>query len=346
MKEFFWNKKVLLLGGTGTVGECILQKLLSLDVKTVRVFSRDEHKQFAMQNRYQDRRLRFLLGDVRDPDRVLKAAEDIDVIFNLAALKHVPACEYNPYEAVKTNVMGTQNVINAAVSQKVGHVILTSSDKAVSPTNAMGATKLLAERLISSAYYSQGAHKTAFCAVRFGNVMGSRGSVIPLFKEQIINSGKVTITDPSMTRFMMTCDEAAALTMQAATMAKYGEIFVLKMPTLRVGDLAEVVIDLTSEKFNLDRSKVFTEVIGLRPGEKMYEELMTEEESEVAFDLAKMYMIPPQNFYNRYVEADPQIKNAPKGEYRSKDSTLLTKGEIERLLRSYKLVECPALLKK
>jgi FlaA1/EpsC-like NDP-sugar epimerase len=202
----------------------------------------------------------------------------------------------------------------------------------------MGATKLLAERLISSAYYSQGAQKTTFCAVRFGNVMGSRGSVIPLFREQILNSRKVTITDPSMTRFMMSCGEAANLTMHAASIAKYGEIFVLKMPTLRVGDLADSVINLTCEKYDLNKSNVSTDVIGLRPGEKMYEELMTEEEAEFAFDLEKTYMIPPHNFYERYIEAAPHIIKAPKRIYSSKDSAPLTRDKIELLLRSQKLI--------
>ena len=338
MTEFFHGKKVLLVGGTGSIGTAIMKRLLTYDVSTVRIFSRDEHKQFDMSNQYRDERLRFLLGDVRDYERVLRAAEGIDIIFNLAALKHVPACEYDPYEAVKTNVIGTQNVIQAAIAQDVEHVILTSSDKAVSPTNAMGATKLLAERLISSAHFGYGGRKTAFCAVRFGNVMGTRGSVIPLFKRQILQNGSVGLTDPSMTRFMMTRDEAAVLTLQAAQMARNGEVFVLKMPVLRLSDLAETVIDMTCEKYRLDKNNIATNGIGLRPGEKMHEELMTLEESEFAFDLDKMYMISHQYFYEGYIEEEPGIRKAPKKEYSSNDSAPLTKIEIRKIIQSDRLI--------
>ena len=335
---FFKNKKILLIGGTGSIGTVIMQKLLNYDVNTIRVFSRDEHKQFDMKNQFYDSRLRFLLGDVRDYDRVLRATEGIDVVFNLAALKHVPACEYDPFEAVKTNVIGTQNVIMAAITQNVSNVIITSSDKAVSPTNAMGATKLLAERLVSSAHFSHGSKSTAFCAVRFGNVMGSRGSVIPLFKQQILHHRTVDVTDPSMTRFMMTCDEAAEFTLQAAYMAKYGEIFVLKMPSLKVGDLAEVVIELTCEKYGLDKNEIIRNGIGLRTGEKKYEELMTVEEAEFAYELDKMYMITHQYYYDRYKEADPRIKAAPREVYSSKDTVLLTREEIRDIIIANNLI--------
>jgi len=338
MKQFFHNKKVLLIGGTGTIGTAILQRLLECDVRTVRVFSRDEHKQFDMQNQYKDKRLRFLLGDVRDYDRVLRAAEGIDVIFNLAALKHVPACEYDPYEAVMTNVFGTQNVIRAAVTQNAGHVVLTSSDKAVSPTNAMGATKLLAERLISTAYFSHGSKKTAFCAVRFGNVLGSRGSVVPLFRRQILTDYRITVTDPSMTRFMMTCDEAADLTIQAASHAKYGEIFVLKMPVLKIGDLSEAVIEMVCDEYGISKDNVGIDTIGSRPGEKPYEELMTYEESEFAFDLDRMYMVSHQYYYNRYLKDDPHLRKAPNKVYSSKDSELMTKEQIKSIIKSKDLI--------
>ena len=338
MNEYYQGKRVLLVGGTGTVGTAILKKLLNYDLKALRVFSRDEHKQFNLQSDYSDKRLRFLLGDVRDYERVLRASEDIDIIFNLAALKHVPACEYNPYEAVKTNVLGTQNVIQAAVAQNVERVVLTSSDKAVSPTNAMGATKLLAERLISSATFSQGSSKTMFCAVRFGNIMGSRGSVIPLFKKQILNDRRITLTDPNMTRFMMTCDEAAELTMQAAFNACFGEVFVLKMPVVRMADLADVVIRDVCTKHSLSPDKISIDTIGLRPGEKKYEELMTVEESEFAFDIGKMYLISPQRYYEKYLEMRDSYVQAPRKVYSSETDATLTKDEIRKILCTQQLI--------
>jgi len=338
MNTYFQKKKVLLLGGTGTIGKAMLTRLLTYDVDTIRVFSRDEHKQFNLQSDFTDKRLRFLLGDVRDYERVHRAAEGIDIIFNLAALKHVPACEYNPYEAVKTNVLGTQNVISAAVAQKVKQVVLTSSDKAVSPTNAMGATKLLAERLISSAVYSQGNAKTAFCAVRFGNVLGSRGSVIPLFKKQIIKEHKITLTDPEMTRFMMSSSEAADLTIQSAFAAKYGEIFVLKMPIIRMGDLAEVVIQEVCLKYDIDPNCVQIDTVGLRPGEKMYEELMTAEEAEFAFELEKMYMISPQPFYKNHLSSNSNLTYAEKKGYSSNGKNILTKNRIREILITEQLI--------
>ena len=339
MKQYFQGKKILLAGGTGTIGSAILAKLVNYDIDTIRIFSRDEHKQFFMQTDYKnDKRLRFLLGDVRDYNRVYRAAEDIDIIFHLAAFKHVPACEYNPFEAVKTNVLGTQNIIQASVAQKVRHVVITSSDKAVSPTNAMGATKLLAERLVSSAAYSQGSAETSYCAVRFGNVMGSRGSVIPLFKKQILSKQRITLTDPNMTRFMMTSEEAAALTMEAAFTAKHGEIFVLKMPVIKMGDLAEVVIEETCQKEQLDPKKIKVEVIGLRPGEKMYEEMMTVEESDTAFELEKMYAISSQTFYAKTLKSNPDWIPAAKKGYSSESDTLLTKKEIRDMLLTQHLI--------
>jgi FlaA1/EpsC-like NDP-sugar epimerase len=338
MNNYFGGKKILLIGGTGTIGTEILRKLLRCDVQTVRVFSRDEHKQFNLQLAYDDARLRFLIGDVRDYERVYRAAEGIDIIFNLAALKHVPACEYNPYEAVKTNVLGTQNVIQAAGAQKVSRVVLTSSDKAVSPTNAMGATKLLAERLISSASFSKGSVQTIFCAVRFGNVMGSRGSVIPLFKQQILHERKITLTSPDMTRFMMTGQEAAELTMQAAFQARYGEIFVLKMPILKMGDLAHVVIAETCKKYGLDSGAIHIDPVGPRPGEKMYEELMSAEEAEVAFELEKMYLIAPQSHYESYAFGAERLSPAPKKTYASTGGTALSRDEICDILTAQQLL--------
>lgn len=289
----YHNKKILVTGGTGTIGISLIKKLLEEDPQVIRIFSRDEYKQYEMSIALQEHasKLRFLIGDVRDQQRLIRAMEDIDYVFHLAAMKHVPFCEYNPFEAVQTNVIGTQNVIQAAVANGVQKVLFTSTDKAISPTNTYGATKLTAERLISAAEYQKGPKSTVFSAVRFGNVMGSRGSVIPLFKQQILDKQKITITDPDMLRYMMTPTQAIELIMKANEIAEGGEVFVLKMPTIRIGDLAEVLVEAVSEKYDV-QEHVEIQAIGLRPGEKRFEELMTMDEHLIASETEEMFIIP------------------------------------------------------
>jgi len=290
---FYTGKKILITGGTGTIGRALTRRLLAENPAVIRIFSRDEHKQFEMQQELQEYdNIRYLIGDVRDADRVLRAMEDIDYVFHLAAMKHVPFCEYNPFEAVKTNVIGTQNVIQAAITANVKRVLFTSTDKAISPTNTYGATKLTAERLISAAEYHKGPRKTVFCSVRFGNVMGSRGSVIPLFVRQILEERRVTVTHPNMLRYMMTPGQAVELILRANELAYGGEVFVLKMPVIRLGDLAEIVIEEVKRQFAV-RDAVKIDIIGLRPGEKMVEELMTPDEAEAAVETRDMYILQP-----------------------------------------------------
>lgn len=292
-KRMYHNKKILVTGGTGTIGINLIKKLLEEDPQVIRIFSRDEYKQYEMSIALQEHasKLRFLIGDVRDQQRLMRAMEDIDYVFHLAAMKHVPFCEYNPFEAVQTNVIGTQNIIQAAVANGVQKVLFTSTDKAISPTNTYGATKLTAERLISAAEYQKGPKSTVFSSVRFGNVMGSRGSVIPLFKQQILDKQKITITDPDMLRYMMTPTQAIELIMKANEIAQGGEVFVLKMPTIRIGDLAEVLVEAVSKKYNVQES-VEIQSIGLRPGEKRFEELMTMDEHLIASETEEMFIIP------------------------------------------------------
>ncbi|EHS55361.1 UDP-N-acetylglucosamine 4,6-dehydratase family protein [Paenibacillus sp. Aloe-11] len=292
-KETYKGKKILITGGTGTIGRQLVQRLLKDEPSVIRIFSRDEHKQYEMNIDFQahSNQLRFLIGDVRDQQRLMRAMEDIDYVFHLAAMKHVPSCEYNPFEAVQTNVIGTQNVIQAALENGVKKVLFTSTDKAISPTNTYGATKLTAERLISASEYQKGSKSTIFSSVRFGNVMGSRGSVIPLFKKQILENGEITITDPEMLRYMMTPSQAIELILQANEDAQGGEVFVLKMPVVRIGDLAEALIKVFLEKSGI-KTKVEVKRIGLRPGEKMFEELMTEDERLNALETEQMYIIP------------------------------------------------------
>ena len=325
----FTGKKILIIGGTGTIGQAMTARLLTLNPKVIRIFSRDEYKQFMMKEQLAKyNSIRFLLGDVRDKERVSRAMNDIDIVFNLAAMKHVPACEYDPFEAVKTNVIGTQNVIDCALEHKVQRVIYASSDKAVSPTNTMGATKLLAERLIASADYSKGKEKTVFAAVRFGNVMETRGSVLPLWREQIKKERAITITEPAMTRFMMSIDQAVSLLLQASEQTTGGEIFVLKMPVIRLQDLAEAVIDEMSVELQIASESIQIHKVGLRPGEKMYEELMTEDESLYAQELEEMFCI--RNFNK--VNAN-HGKSATS--YRSDQLPTLSQADIKQLLHKF-----------
>lgn len=290
---FFAEKKILITGGTGTIGQHLVKRLLEDNPAVIRIFSRDEYKQFEMQQSFHEhlKRLRFLIGDVRDLPRLARAMEDVDYVFHLAAMKQVPACEYNPFEAVQTNVIGTQNVIQAAMETGVSKVLFASSDKAVSPINTYGATKLMGERLISAANFQKGPKPTIFASVRFGNVMGSRGSVIPLFKQQILEKHRITVTDLSMTRYMMTPNQAISLMLEANRLAIGGEVFVLKMPIVRLSDLMEIIVDEVGSRYNIEKIKI--EEIGLRPGEKMDECLMTSEEERQMIETEWMYIIPP-----------------------------------------------------
>jgi FlaA1/EpsC-like NDP-sugar epimerase len=287
------GKKILITGGTGTIGFHLTRRLLEEDPAVIRIFSRDEYKQFNMSVDFQEyaHKLRFLIGDVRDQQRLLRAMEDIDYVFHLAAMKHVPSCEYNPFEAVQTNVIGTQNVIQAALQNNVQKVLFTSSDKAVSPINTYGATKLMGERLISAANYQKGPKPTIFTSVRFGNVMGSRGSVIPLFKKQILEQQRITVTNLNMTRYMMTPNQAISLMLEANRLAAGGEVFVLKMPIVRLSDLAAIMVEEVGRRFLLSNIEVVE--IGPRPGEKMDEKLMTSEEEKQMIETEWMYIIQP-----------------------------------------------------
>ncbi|WML35485.1 SDR family NAD(P)-dependent oxidoreductase [Clostridium sp. OS1-26] len=331
---YYTNKRILIIGGTGTIGQGLVKELIKHKPKVIRILSRDEYKQFLMQNKYGSGGMfRFFIGDVRDYDRVERAMNDIDIVFNLAAMKHVPACEYNPSEAIKTNVNGMENVIKAAVYNNVKCVIFTSSDKAINPTNSYGATKLLAEKLVQAANYSKGPVETKFVAVRFGNVIGSRGSVIPLFKKQIIEEKRVTVTDETMSRFMMTLDQAVKLTMKAAEICYGGELFILKMPVVKLKYLTEVIIEEVCKEYNISTETIKIENIGLRPGERMYEELMTEEESEYAYDLGNMYAVMPTTFNrSEYEKFYKSFNHSIKKGYTSHSIEPLTKNETRDLI--------------
>ena len=334
MENIFKDKKILVTGGTGSIGSEIVRRVLQYNPEVVRILSRDESKQFEMEQEIGNlENVRFLIGDVRDKDRLNRAFEDIDIVFHAAAMKHVPACEYNPFEAVKTNVVGTQNVIDAAFDNNVEKVIAISTDKAASPINTMGATKLLAEKLIIDANFYKGHRKTVFSCVRFGNVMGSRGSVIPLFEKQIENGGPVTVTDPGMTRFMMTIPQAIDLVFKATKKAQGGEILIFKMPVVKLGDLANVMIDHLAPRYGYKPEEIKIDTIGIRNGEKMYEHLMNEEEARYAYETKDMFVVLAKTIvYDYFLEGSIKAKQK---RYASDDVKVLGVNEIKDLLSAY-----------
>jgi len=321
-------------GGSGTIGGRLVDHLLGLEPEVVRILGRDETKQFYQRQHLRAHaNVRFLVGDVRDRDRLVRAMDGIDIVFHCAALKHVESGEFNPFEATQTNVVGTQNVIDACLAEGVGTMILTSSDKAANPTSVMGASKLLAEKLVSAATNYRGSRSTRFASVRFGNVLGSRGSALDLFFRQIASGGPVTVTDPTMTRFVMTTDRAVDLAIRASELAQGGEVFVFKMPTARLADLVAAAIDVVGPVHGHDPAAIGTETIEPRAGEKPYEELMTEDESTRARDIGDMLVVlpsiePQAHVVAAYRDATP----APVGAYRSDAAEVLSRDEVRALV--------------
>ena len=282
----FEGKTILITGGTGSLGRALTKKLLEQNAKTVRIFSRNENKQIEMESKFnEEKRLRFFLGDIRDSERLFTALEDVDIVFHAAALKHVPKIEYNPFESIKTNVIGSQNVIDNCLKQNVQKVIAIGTDKAVSPLNTYGATKLLMEKLFVSAnnYLNREKYRTRFHAVRYGNVLGSSGSVIPKFIQQIKNNEKIRITDSAMTRFNITMGNALDLIINTAKIGKGSEIFIPKLKAYNIMDVKSALFDLLHE--------TEYEVVGIRPGEKLHETLINEDEMRYTWKIKDMLMI-------------------------------------------------------
>lgn len=295
MGDFFANKRILVTGGCGTVGfELVRQLLNEPKIQEVRVIDNNESALFFLEERFRKHsNLNCFLGNVRDKEKLVQKMQSIDLVFHCAAFKHVILCEKSPFEAVQTNILGVQNIIKAAIENNVSRVILTSSDKAVNPTNVMGTSKLMGERLITAANNNQNVRKTIFTSTRFGNVLGSRGSVIPLFKEQIARGGPVTLTDEKMTRFIMTIEESVRLVIDSMRLAKGGEVFVTKMDVIRIKDLAEVMIEELAPKFGYNSEKIAIEIIGAKAGEKLYEELLNEEETRRTVELERYFIVLP-----------------------------------------------------
>lgn len=322
----FTGKTLLITGGTGSFGNAVLNRFIDSDLAEIRIFSRDEKKQDDMRKRFGHEKLKFYIGDVRDPASVLNVMRGVDFVFHAAALKQVPSCEFYPLEAVKTNVLGTENVLEAAISNGVQRVIVLSTDKAVYPINAMGISKAMMEKVAVAK--ARNACATTICATRYGNVMASRGSVIPLFVDQIRNDQPITITDPNMTRFMMTLDDAVELVMYAFQHGRPGEIFVQKAPAATIETLAKALCQMLGKPDHEIR------VIGTRHGEKLYEALLSREEMAGAEDLIDYYRVPPDmrdlNYSVYFEEGDIEITQAQ--EYHSHNTHRLDVEEMKQLL--------------
>jgi UDP-N-acetylglucosamine 4,6-dehydratase/UDP-glucose 4-epimerase len=328
------NKTILITGGTGSLGQALTKRLLKLDVKAIRIFSRNESKQVEMEAKFDDERLRFFVGDIRDKERLLTALEDVDIVFHAAALKHVPKIEYNPFEAIKTNVIGSQNVIDACIKNDVEKAICIGTDKAVSPFNTYGATKLLMEKLFVTAinYTNTQKHKTKFLAVRYGNVLGSSGSVIPKFIEQMKQKKGITITDPKMTRFSITMEEALELIMKAANLGNSSEIFIPKLKSYSINIVKESLIKLLGNTED--------EIIGIRPGEKLHEVLINNEEMRYTWEMDDLYIIFNPLQINEKYNPDliqKQYKNIKRvdnmKEYSSENAEKISEDELQQKIQ-------------
>jgi UDP-glucose 4-epimerase len=327
MKSEFSNKTLLITGGTGSFGNAVLDRFLSTDIGEIRIFSRDEKKQDDMRHLYNNDKIKFYIGDVRDVDSLNSAMRGVDFVFSAAALKQVPSCEFYPIEAVKTNVYGTSNTIEAAFNNEVKKLVVLSTDKAVYPINAMGMSKALMEKVMIAKSRNLLPEKITLSGTRYGNVMASRGSVIPLFIEQIKENKNITITDPNMTRFMMSLDDAVELVLFAFNNSNQGDIFVQKSPAATIGVLAEALIEIFEGKSKL-------EIIGTRHGEKLYESLLSKEESAKAMDMGNYFKVPADtrdlNYAKFFEEGDQSIQLSE--EYNSHNTHRLSKEELKDML--------------
>ena len=323
----FTDKVLLITGGTGSFGNAVLKKFLSSELKEIRIFSRDEKKQNEMRNHYKNNKIKFYIGDVRNFNSINSATKGVDFVFHAAALKQVPSCEFFPIEAVKTNILGTENVIQAAINNKVRKIICLSTDKAAYPINAMGISKALMEKVAIAMSRNVDEKHTIICCTRYGNVMASRGSVIPLFVDQIRKKLPMTLTDPNMTRFLMSLDDAVDLVLFAFKNAKQGDLFVQKAPASTIKDLAEAVKQIFNSNSELKN-------IGTRHGEKLYETLLTREEIVNAEDLRKFYRISADtrnlNYGKFFIEGEESISRAE--DYNSHNTKRLTIEEIKQKL--------------
>ena len=329
MANEFTNKILLITGGTGSFGNAVLKRFLHTDIKEIRIFSRDEKKQDDMRRRYKNEKIKFYIGDVRNIHGVKDVMRGVDCVFHAAALKQVPSCEFFPIEAVKTNIIGTDNVLTAAIETGVGKVVCLSTDKAVYPINAMGISKAMMEKVALAKSRTVVGNKTTICCTRYGNVMCSRGSVIPLFIEQIKQGKPLTVTDANMTRFLMNLDEAVSLVLFAFTHGKNGDLFIQKSPASTIGELAKAVGELFGIGNNMQ-----IKTIGMRHGEKLFETLMSSEERIKSVDMGNYFRIPPDDRdlnYEKYV-SDGKTELSQVEPYTSSNTKILSTNEIKEKL--------------
>ena len=342
MEDFYKEKRILITGAAGTVGREIVRQINSFGHAEFRLMDNNESEMFFLMEEYRDKNVFCFLGDVRDRDKLEKLSKDIEIIIHCAAFKHVILSEYNPFDVVQTNIIGVENIIRAATVCKVKQLLFTSSDKAVNPTNVMGTSKLMGERLITAANAVRTDSKTIFSSTRFGNVLGSRGSVVPLFMKQIREGGPVTITDKRMTRFVMTIEEAARLALQSVPISKGGEVFVTKMPVARITDLAGVMIKLLAPRYGYKPSDIKTVEIGGKPGEKLYEELMSDEEVHRSLELRDMFVVTPafKSIYQSIQYEYPDtVSTHIRNSYVSENEEPLSKDELEKYLIDNRVLE-------
>ena len=333
------NKRILVTGACGTVGSKLIAALLDVDkyqiAELIGVDNNESELFFMEQQFINDSRVKFYLGDMRDEKRISELVSNIDIVFHVAAFKHVVLCERSPLEAVQTNILGVQNIILAAQNNNIEKVIFTSTDKAVNPTNVMGTSKLMAERLITAANSDLCRTNTIFASTRFGNVLGSNGSVIPIFRKQIEMGGPVTVTDNAMTRFVMSIEESVRLVIESAGLARGGEVFITKMPVLKIEDLAHVMIQELAPVYGFDPNNISIEIIGSKPGEKLYEELMSLEETRRAVELTKYFSVLPA-FRNFYADINYDYKDIVsdlvEDPYISSESRMMSRPQILQFL--------------
>ncbi len=337
MQSIWKGKTILVTGGTGSIGSEIVRQLLEKEPEKVIVYSRDEIKQFIMRSQIENDRLEMIMGDVRDFRSTEKvfSSHDIDYIYHAAAMKHVVVSEKEPTECVKTNIMGTENVVDLALKYGVKKMITISTDKAANPTTVMGASKFIAERITLNGT-TLADDDQVFACVRFGNVANSRGSVIPMMINRVIGKGKLLISEPDVTRFIMKISDAASLVLEATSQAHGGEIFVLKMPTFRLGDMMEAVIMYCCEKYEIDRGNIMIETMPMEDGEKIHEELINETESHNIYDVGNLYVISTSN---KYLPAG--AKKVEIGNYNSRDARLLSVEELKDMISDVTDISAP-----
>ena len=343
MKNFYKNKRVLITGAAGTVGGEVFRQLLDYGPSELRLVDNNETGIFSLMEEYRSPEIKCFLGDVRDREKMDKLSYGADIVIHCAAFKHVILSEYNPFDVVQTNIIGIENIIRAAIRSGVKNLLFTSSDKAVNPTNVMGTSKLMGEKLVTAANISMNnGTRTVLSSTRFGNVLGSRGSVVPLFTEQIKKGGPVTITDNRMTRFIMTIGEAAALVLKSAAMSMSGEVFVTKMPVIRIRDLAEVMIEILAPVFKYGPSEIEITETGAKPGEKLYEELMSEDEARRSIELSDMFVIKPafSGIYPAIKYTYPNVLEnvMPASSYISANEPAMSKEDLKTYLLEKKVL--------